>query len=517
VQLKIFVHERPIRCEALVIWSETNAVLTGVRLGVHFQELAHSERERLIAAAQACPQRVLVLDADRDTTHAIEAKLSAEFEVVAVDDQEAAFELLARDEFAVVIADRSSREMSGLQFLDEAARRFPMQRFRRVITTGNVDTPLAWLQRAGRIDAFLVKPFSPDNVGELARQQAQLFSLTLDRERLWLESERVARKRPATWLAPSSQTIAPVFLGDSPAIRQVLELAELVAPTRASVLLEGPTGSGKGALAKRIHSLSPRRIAPFASQNCAAIVETLAESQLFGHARGAFTGATRDVPGLFQTANGGTIFLDEIGDASPALQVKLLRALEEGVIRPIGADYETNVDVRVIAATHRDLQAAVNAGTFREDLYYRLAQFRIRLPPLSERHEDLPRLIDALLEAVFLELGCKSGLDDEARALLRSQNWPGNIRQLHNELRRLVILSARTQRIDAALVSAELGQGQPERTSTLAEDLANYEAKVIAAALARHGGNIVQCAAELGVDRSTLSRKLHRLRLYPGN
>jgi Nif-specific regulatory protein len=305
------------------------------------------------------------------------------------------------------------------------------------------------------------------------------------------------------------------IVGESPAMKAVLAQLERVIDTRATVCIEGETGTGKELIASAVHYQSQRRDKMFVAQNCAALPENLLESELFGHKRGAFTSADSDKKGLFEIADGGTLFLDEMGEMPMALQAKLLRALQEGTIRPVGATSEKQVDVRIICATNRDLAAEIEKGRFRQDLYYRLMVFPIKLPPLRERREDIPLLAGHFLKRYVEEYRVEMpGFSQDALDALASYGWPGNIRELENEIQRLVIqaesghwlevtdLSPRLRKIEGTVTRIAPKQG------TLKEMMDQVERWLIAEALREHGGNKTKTAASLGITREGLHKKL---------
>ncbi|NNL85189.1 MAG: sigma-54-dependent Fis family transcriptional regulator [Myxococcales bacterium] len=307
-------------------------------------------------------------------------------------------------------------------------------------------------------------------------------------------------------------------LGQSRAMRELFRFAQRAQNSDATVLLRGETGTGKERMARALHLGSKRRPHAFVAVNCAAFAEGLLESELFGHRRGAFTGAHRDKQGLFDLADGGTLFLDEIGETSPGLQVKLLRALQEREIRAVGGTTERRVDVRIIAATNRDLRHAVSAGKFREDLYYRLAVIELELPPLRDRREDILPLANHFLEIHSgAGPGEKPSFGEDARAVLLSHHWPGNVRELENEVQRAVALcgsgaigrESLSLRVTGALhpVVAEARW----EVESLRETLHRVEAWVISQALSRNNGHRSRTAQALGITREGLYKKMKRL------
>lgn len=304
------------------------------------------------------------------------------------------------------------------------------------------------------------------------------------------------------------------MVSKSPRMQEIFDILPDIAESDSTVLIQGPTGSGKEVMAAAIHDLSPRRAGPFLKVNCAAIPDTLLESELFGYLRGAFTDARRDKPGRFAMAHGGTLFLDEIADTSPALQVKLLRVLEEKQFLPLGATAPVKVDVRIIAATNRPLESLVEKGAFRDDLYYRLNIIKIQLPPLRERREDIPILVEHFLARMNALKGKNiSGVSHEVMGLLLNHSFPGNIRELENLLEHAYVL-CRGPLIEVRNLPSEFlekaGKGDPAR---LLGPLESAEVITIREVLKRHKGNRTLAARELGLSRTTLWRKMRRLGL----
>jgi transcriptional regulator with PAS, ATPase and Fis domain len=305
------------------------------------------------------------------------------------------------------------------------------------------------------------------------------------------------------------------LVSKSPAMQSVFELAKVAARSPSTILVLGESGSGKEVLARAIHAESPRAAGPFVAVSCAALTESLLESELFGHKKGAFTGADADKKGLFELADAGTMFLDEIGEMPIALQSKLLRVLQEGEIRPLGSGQTKSVDVRIVAATNRKLEDEVKAGRFRQDLYYRLQVFPIRLPPLRERRDDIPTLGNHFLKRYAAEMGKHvSGFSQQAMELLMSYAWPGNVRELENEVQRLVIqaepggyvmpqdLSPRIRNVEGLLEKIRPPKG------TLKEMIEHIEKWLLIEALREHGNNKSATAKDLGITREGLHKKL---------
>jgi len=354
----------------------------------------------------------------------------------------------------------------------------------------------------------------------LALDNAQMVAELRDRERR-LEQEVAVLRRNLARRDEFSEIV-----GTGAAMSKVFRLMESAAASPISVLVQGETGTGKELIARAIHSASGRGGEALVAVNCGALPADLLESELFGHARGAFTGATVEQRGLFEAAHRGTIFLDEVGDLPPAMQVKLLRVLQDGEIMPLGTTKTRRVDVRVIAATNRDLQAEVDAGAFRADLYYRIAAFPIPLPPLREHREDIPLLVERFVASACRRHGDKrvGRIEIETVEMLSRYDWPGNVRQLRNEVERAVALTPEGDPLspetfsDAVRGIHSAGRVDPTpevlRTdATLREARERFEAGYITAALGRHGGNVSRTAESLGISRVMLQRKIKDLKL----
>jgi transcriptional regulator with GAF, ATPase, and Fis domain len=327
------------------------------------------------------------------------------------------------------------------------------------------------------------------------------------------------------------------IVGASEGMRRVFQQLDRITDSELPVLIHGESGTGKELIARAVHFNGARADKPFVSENCAALPDSLLESELFGYVKGAFTGAYKNKKGLFEQASGGTLFLDEIGDMSPEMQKKLLRVLQEGEVRPVGSDQRIPVDVRLVAASHRDLEAMVRAGQFREDLFYRIQVLPVRLPPLRERREDIPRLVEHLLTRAAREAGKDSPLvGQEVMAALVAYDWPGNVRELENEMRRLVVLArdhveleqlSQTvrQRVPVMRGSVQPGSGlhgsgqrsgdNSAEATDIRSAVAELERRSIEAALLAAGGNKSRAASELGISRFALQRKLEKYGLAP--
>jgi len=316
--------------------------------------------------------------------------------------------------------------------------------------------------------------------------------------------------------ARSQQRRAPALLGVSRAIRQVLEQVKQVAGSPIPVLIQGETGTGKELVARAIHEQSPRAGSPFVAINCGALPDSLLESELFGHRRGAFTGADHDKTGLFEVADGGTLFLDEVGDTSPALQMKLLRVIETGELRPLGDTRSCRVDVRLVSATHRDLEAAIEEGSFRQDLFYRLNAVTLYVPPLRRRRVDIPFLAQHFAEELGAAQARRITLDEEFLEALSRRDFPGNVRELRNAVERAITLAAPDEPVSTRDLPPTRSGGSPDPLppwSTLRERVERVEAEAIREALERCGGNRRRMAEALGLSRPGLRYKMRRLGL----
>ena len=350
---------------------------------------------------------------------------------------------------------------------------------------------------------YLQKPFANDELLAICRRALETRQLRKENKKLKKAIKRQTRSAEGR---PS---------GKSRAMTEVLRLAETVAPTDSTILVTGESGSGKEVLARYIHALSDRSEAPFVSINCGALPESLLESELFGHVKGSFTGAVKDKDGLFVAAEGGTFFLDEIGEMSPATQVKLLRALQEREVIPVGSTQPVQVDVRIIAATNRDLEEEIRRGHFRTDLFYRLNVIALVVPPLRDRKEDIPLLTDLFLERLTPKDGTPLNLAEESMELLMKYDWPGNVRELENALERAAVLGdGASGELTPDALPARVREAQAPQ---LVEDRLppNPSMEVIERAyiqwvLAAEGGNKSRAAEVLGIDPSTLYRKLNR-------
>lgn len=477
---------------------------------------------------------VLVIDDEVRSQEALRRVLADEFEVLSASSVSEAEALLEVEMVHAILCDQKMPDCTGVEFLKTVRHRWPDPV--RMIISGFTDSEdiIAGLNEAG-IYQYITKPWDPAELIQTVKGAVHAYRLQRENQNASIEI-RVATQTLQKIVAVKRGVLKSRYGFDrivhapgSP-MADAIRTAEKIAGYDISVLITGESGTGKELLARALHYNSPRAEKPFVVENCAALPDQLLESELFGSKKGAFTGAYEDRIGLFEQADGGSIFLDEIGETSPAFQVKLLRVLQEGEIRPLGARLTRKVDVRVISATNRNLEVEVQADRFRRDLYYRLAAFRLHLPALRDRPMDVPLLAELLLAETTKAFGKSvDGLADEVLARLKAYDWPGNVRELQNEIQRMVAL-AEQPTIGVNLLSPALqrpltdwdgkaaaststvapagdagGQG-----NTLRERVETLEEEIIRDALNRHRWNISRVADELGLSRVGLRAKLQR-------
>src|SRR5262245_14514890 len=462
------------------------------------------------SAADATPT-VLVVDDEPRVLDALEAILAAELRIVRAAGGAAALALLAAEDVAVMITDYRMPAMTGVELCRRAQEVAPEAL--RIILTAHTDVDsLMDAINTGHIWHFVSKPWDPADLLVVVRRAAERWRLERENGRLRNELELAynalrreaaeARERPLSF---------DRLVGQQTGLRRAVALARKVLDGDTTVLLLGETGTGKELFARLLHDNGPRRAGRFVAQNCGALPETLLESELFGHARGAFTGATGERRGLFEEADGSTVFLDEVGEMSHAMQLRLLRVLQEGEVRRLGAPGVRKVNVRIIAATNADLEADVEAGRFRRDLYYRLSVFPIPLPPLRERIEDIPALAET-----FLRPACRRArravpsISPEAMALLQAYAFPGNVRELENEIERAVALAEDGRPVRPEHLSDRMRAArETSRPGTLGEAIERLKLRMIEDAL-RDCGTKTRAAERLGLSRQSFQQMLKR-------
>lgn len=471
---------------------------------------------------------VLIVDDESAILESLELTLGGDYRVFTANSGEQGLEILQREEIALVIADQVMPSMTGVEFLERAIEVNP--RAVRMMLTGYAD--MGSLTRAineGRIYRYIAKPWEPDEVRLNVKRALEAFALASENVQLGaalseanerLRAENIYLRREVERRYGFDQ-----ILGDSPQMQKVFEVMEKVAETDATVLITGETGTGKDLVARAIHYAGTRKPRRFVAQNCAALPDTLLESELFGHKRGAFTGAHADKKGLFEVADGGTIFLDEIGETQPGMQVRLLRVLQDGEIRPLGASDTRTVNVRVLAATNRDLKKEVEEDRFREDLYYRLRVVEIHIPPLRERTGDVPILAHHFLDVANEKMSRKlEGFTNAAMEALCAHAWLGNVRELQNEIERCVALAGDATTVAVEMLSDELrGPRKVEGVAAsvpsglpLAEAVDALKRSMIANAIEETGSK-TQAAQKLGIPRQSLQKMMKRLEMTDGD
>jgi len=456
--------------------------------------------------------RIMVVDDEKSMCEFMQIMLSKEgYDVSADTSADKALQTLSKfqqsdNRIDLVIADLMMPEMSGIELLNKARIIDPALEFIVMTAFASVDTAIEALKN-GAFD-YITKPFQVDEI-KIAVRKIE--------ERKKIKSENRMLKQQ---LSSGFDT----FITADPNTLKILRLAQKVANSDTTILILGDSGAGKEVLSKAIHSESNRSKKPFVSVNCGALPESLLESELFGHIKGSFTGAVKDKQGLFAAADKGTIFLDEIGETSPSIQVKLLRALEEKTINPVGGTQPVTVDVRIIAATNAKLEKMVKKGEFRPDLYYRLNVFPLTIPPLKDRPKDIP-----LLANFFVKRHCarmelpERNIDPQTMKLLKSYSWPGNVRQLENMLERAILLAKGESILPADLpeLLEELNNTGTSSTTTIlsnsimnqAADLETIEKAYIYYVLSQTNWQKAKAAKLLGIDTSTLYRKIERYKL----
>ncbi len=450
--------------------------------------------------------RILVVDDELSMREFLEMFFRREgYDVTTCDSVDEALLAVESDDFDLVITDLQMPERSGLELLAAVREGTPETPVVMITAFGTTETAIAAMKQGAQ--DYITKPFKLDEIAVVVEKALEKKNLASENRRLRTQLRSQRRHRS--------------LIGNSGAMQRVYDLIAQVAETKTNVLIQGESGTGKELVARAIHDQSDRSEKPFVAVNCAAIPDNLLESELFGHVKGAFTGAVQNKPGLFETADDGTLFFDEIGELSPALQVKLLRAIQDKSIRRVGGTGDQRVDVRIVAATNRRLEEEVVAGRFREDLYYRLNVIEIVLPPLRERPEDVPLLVHHFVEKYADELGKPlSGCNEEAIDALMDHDFPGNVRELENVIERAVALTRESEiRRDALPPSvlrrkeSTLASRIPSEGLDLDQTLNAFERSLILEALQRSGGVKKRAAQLLGISFRSFRYRLDKLGL----
>jgi two-component system response regulator HupR/HoxA len=488
-----------------------------------------SDSENVIAGARlgpgAHPFTILVVDDEPAILESIELTLGDDYRVLTALNARAGLDVLEREDVSLVIADQVMPGVSGAEFLERAVAIQP--RAVRILLTGYADVnAIIHAINDGKIYRYIQKPWEPDQLRLDVKHALEAYQLTAENAQLAsalaiandkLRAENLFLRRQAQRSFAFDQLI-----GASPAMQRVFDVMEKVAQTDATVLLTGETGTGKDLVARAIHYAGSRKERRFVAQNCGALPDTLLESELFGHKRGAFTGAHADKKGLFELADSGTIFLDEIGETEPGMQVRLLRVLQDGEIRPLGSSETKRVDVRIVAATNRDLRKLVEQGRFREDLLYRLRVVEIRLPALRERREDVPALAHFFLDRANAKMRRSlAGFTNAAMDRLCAHLWNGNVRELENEIQRAVALAGDEKSIHEEMLSEHVRGPTPAQSAKgvvlPAEPDLNRAVEALKAAMIQEAlksaGNVTRAAEKLGIPRQSLQKMMKRLGL----
>ena len=470
--------------------------------------------------------RILVVDDEQSSLNAIHRTLRRTFSVTMALTGQAALAALQKESFSVILADQRMPNMSGVELFQKSIAIQPDAV--RVLITGYTDVD-AIIQAVndGQIFYYLHKPWEPEELGLIMNRAFEQYRLKQENQRLILELEQ-KNQRLSTENNLLQENLASQFqfdqiIGESPEMKGVFKLMRKIVALPVTVLLKGETGTGKEVIARAIHFNSDRNQKPFIAQNCGALPDTLLESQLFGHVKGAFTGASADKKGIFELAHEGTVFLDEIADTSPAMQQRLLRVLQEGEINPVGSEETRIVDVRVIAAANRSLEEEIEEGRFRRDLFFRLNVFPISIPPLRDRKSDIPLLAQFFLDKYARRMG-RTGLSlsAESEHLLMHHHYSGNVRELENLIQRAVVLADDEEIISPDFFTIE-GNITPAVSNsnilkegvTLKQRVEELEIQCIQQSLENSGGNISRSAEELGLSRLGLHKKLQRYEIDP--
>ncbi|MCK5329829.1 MAG: sigma-54-dependent Fis family transcriptional regulator [Candidatus Marinimicrobia bacterium] len=469
--------------------------------------------------------RLLIVDDEQPVLNALNRSLRREFDVLLSLSGPAALQILREQEVMVVLVDQRMPDMTGVAFLKKAQEIQPDSV--RVMLTGYSDIDaIVHAVNECQIFYYLQKPWEPETLKMILLRAAEKYLFIQENRELTrklnlanqqLQAENIILKQEV-----EKHYSFDNIIGESAAIKQVYALMKKIIPTDTTVLITGETGTGKELVAQAIHYNGPRREKMFVAQNCAALPDTLLESILFGHKKGAFTDAIRDRKGLFEIADGGTIFLDEIAATTPAFQQRLLRVLQEGELNPLGSQQTIKIDVRVISSSNKNLREAVRKNEFREDLFYRINVFPINLPALHDRREDVPLLARHFVKKYAQKMGKQiSGISREAELALLKCNYAGNVRELENIIERAIVLAGDVNIItqDLLVLDSEQKLASPANDNSLSSQgtlhdiVDSIERQYIIEALHKHNGNISQAARYLGLSRTGLYKKMSRLNI----
>ena len=473
------------------------------------------------------PYDILIVDDDAAILETLELTLGPDYRIHTAENGPSALEVLEREEIALIIADQVLPSMPGVEFLERAIEIKP--RAIRILLTGYPD--IGSLTRAvneGRIYRYIAKPWEPDEIRLTVKRALEVYELATENNQLAAAlaeaNERLRAENRYLRREVERKFAFDKIIGTGPAMERVFDVMEKVAETDATVLISGETGTGRDLIARAIHYAGPRKERRFVAQSCASLPDTLLESELFGHRRGAFSGAQAEKKGMFEVAHRGTIFLDEVGETHPGMQVRLLRVLQDGDIRPLGSSDTRKVDVRVIASTNRNLRKDVENDRFREDLYHRLRIVEIELPPLRERAADVPALAYYFLDSANRQMNREiKGFTNAAMDALVRYAWIGNVRELKNEIERAVTLAGDADTIGVEMLSEHIRDTParmilPGDLSTgdlrLNEAVDALKQRMILEAIQEMGSK-TRAAEKLGIPRQSLQKMMKRLNLDP--
>jgi two-component system, NtrC family, response regulator HupR/HoxA len=463
---------------------------------------------------------LLIVDDEVANLQKLQRTFNDRYVVHSAQSGEEALDLLRSHPVDAIITDQKMPHMTGIEFLEASQKDYP--NLVRIVLTGftEVEDLIAAIN-TGKVHKYITKPWEPADLRLAVQEALEKMELVRENERLAGELKIANAKLQAENIILRQEVeneghFREIVYG-GPEMENILRLLRRVTGTETTVLIQGETGTGKELIARFIHRESNRRDQVFIPVNCGAIPRDLVESEFFGHAKGAFTGALQEKKGFFELANGGTIFLDEIGEAPAELQVKLLRVIQEGEIMPVGFHQPRKVDVRIIVSTNRDLKAEVEAGRFRQDLYFRINVFSVTIPPLRERPKDILPLADFFLKRFSIKLNRRVGpLRNETRQRLAAYAWPGNVRELQNEIERVVLLSEPEKEIGPEFLSDYLNQqsrSTPRKQGNLKTAIQQLEEEMIRETMHRCQLNKSRTARTLGISRQSLIEKLKRIQL----
>ena len=464
--------------------------------------------------------RLLLVDDEMANLQKLQRTFVDHYEVSAAQSGEEALDILRRTTVDVIITDQKMPNMTGIEFLELSQREYP--NLVRIVLTGftEVDDLIAAINM-GKVHKYITKPWEPEDLRMAVREALEKKELLRENERLAAElklaHDRLLTENIILRREVEKEVRPRNIVYGSPEMENILRLLDRVKATETTVLIQGETGTGKELIARYIHDDSNRRAQIFIPVNCGAIPRDLVESEFFGHAKGAFTGATHEKKGFFEMAHGGTIFLDEIGEAPAELQVKLLRVIQESEIMPLGYHQPRQVDVRILASTNRDLKAEVEAGRFRQDLFFRINVFSLTIPPLRERTKDIAPLAEFFLSQFCSKLNRRVGpFLEETQGFMESYAWPGNVRELQNEIERMVLLAEAEKPLGPELLSDHIRQlaGSPRGPDgNMKVAIQRLEEEMIGNAMRQFKNNKSRMARNLGISRQALIEKLKRMSL----